>query len=217
MALVIGTALVAQEPQYWVGVQGGYDFRAEQDLGLKGYGIGGATLGAWFTPRWGAELSLLASRIPFTEGAYVNEYHGHLLGVFNLYPNASPWAPYLKAGLGAATLDAPAAYGGDTTTRFSYTGGLGVQGRFRDHLLLGLEARAVRVNSYSPFTETMGLAMVGFRWGRKPVPQAAPIPMAMPEPEVLPPPRPELEHLAEPLAIAPPPPPPPPPAKIILD
>jgi OOP family OmpA-OmpF porin len=228
LALVAGP-LAAQEGQKWVGIQGGYDVQNVTDRGAKDNAVFGLAGGTWFTSRWGAELSLLGTQLKAKTGsASADEFHGHLSGLLNLNPGGSVWYPYLRAGVGGTQVDTPWSFSTGKTTRLSYHAGLGVQGHLSEAFLLGVEARAVRIETLKSYTETLGLVTLGYRFGgaRKAAPAPAPAPA--PEPVVAPkvePPPPPPAPAPEPVApkVEPPPPPPapkvepPPPAKIVLD
>jgi outer membrane protein OmpA-like peptidoglycan-associated protein len=217
--------LAAQTPQGWVGIQGGYDWQGDKDRNAKDNAIVGLTTGIWCTPRWGGDLSVLGTQLKSkTTGDKSYEYHLDGSVLLNLAPNLGTWVPYLRAGVGGTHLEAPFSLSDSSTNRFNYTGGLGLQALPAEHLLLGLEARAVRIETRTSYTELMGLVTVGFRWGAgavaappsipPPAPEPAPVPPPPVEPPP-PPPAPEPTPAPAPLAVVPQPPPPP--AKVVLD
>jgi OmpA-OmpF porin, OOP family len=227
--VLVAGPLTAQQGQNWVGVQGGWDFQQSQERDAKNSGILGLTGGSWCTSRWGYDISILGTQLkPFNGSFSGDEYHAHLSALLNLYPGSTTWVPYLRAGLGGTQVDTPWSFSSSKTTRFSYNGGLGVQGRLADNFLLGVEAREVRIETLKSYNEIMGLVTLGYRWGA--VAKAAPTPAPQPKMEPVaapPPPPPAPEPKVEPVAPPPPPPPvpepakevvaPPPPAKIVLD
>jgi len=224
---LVAAPLAAQAGQYWVGLQGGYDFQNNSSRDAKGNGIIGLAGGSWCTPRWGYELSVLGTQLKGKDalsGMSADEYQAHLSALFNLAPGGS-WTPYLRAGLGGAQVGTPWSFATDKTTRFSYLGGIGIQTAPADHFLLGLEAREVRIETQVSYTETLGLVTLAYRWGGHspaPAPAPAPTPVAAPAPE---PPAPVAEPAPAPApvvepapVVAPEPAPAPaPPAKIVLD
>ena len=227
LALAAGP-LVAQDGQKWIGIQGGYDFQNNGDRNAKDNGILGLTFGSWCTDRWGYDLSVLGTQLKAKTGDFsADEYHAHLSGLFNLNPDSKTWVPYLRAGLGGTQVDTPWSFSTGRTTRFSYNAGVGVQGLLAEHFFIGLEARAVRIETQRSYTETLGLVTLGYRFGRTakaapaPEPTAAvvpPPPTPAPAPE--PAPAPKVEPPPPPPAPAPAPAPkvePAPPARIVLD
>jgi outer membrane protein OmpA-like peptidoglycan-associated protein len=222
---LVGSAglLQAQQGTNWVDLQGAYVTPGGEWQGIEiddsvGLGLG---FGRWLTDRWGLEGSLLTTELesnnqsPKVDG---DETHFFASGLFNLRPGLHTFYPYLRAGLGASSVDEPWSDGSDSTTRFQYHGGVGIQGFFKEHIFTSLEARAVQIETKSSRTEYMGLLGVGYRWGgAKPVvapPPPPPVveevkPAEPPPPPPPPPPAPE----AKPVVVAPPPPPP----KIVLD
>ena len=218
-------ALPAQTtPNYWVALQGGYDWQQEGSRNAKDNGALGLALGTWCTPRWGGDLSVLGTRLNSRSSSdSTTETHTHLSALFNLYPDSAAWTPYLRAGLGATTLGQPFSFTSGETTRFSYHGGLGVQTMPAEHFLVGVEGRAIRIDTASRFTELVGLVTLGVRWGggAKPVaeePAPAPMPEPAPAPEpVAAPPAPEPEPAPAPEPVAEAPAPEPLPTKITLD
>ena len=223
LALLAGP-LAAQAEQKWVGFQGGYDFQNNSDRNVKDNPALGLTFGSWCTDRWGYDLSILGTQLKAKSGgSSADEYHAHLSGLFNLNPGAKTWVPYLRAGLGATQVDTPWSFSTGTTTRFSYNAGVGVQGLLTEHFLLGVEARAVRIETQRSYTETLGLVTLGYRFGGSPKPAPAPAPAPRVEPPPPPAPVPAPEPVPVPRVEPPPPPPaaqqvePPPPAKIVLD
>jgi outer membrane protein OmpA-like peptidoglycan-associated protein/opacity protein-like surface antigen len=224
---LLAAPLFGQGTQQWVGIQGGYDWQGTDSRNAKDNGVLGLTYGSWCTQRWGGDLSVLGTRLKDkTSGVTSDEYHGHLSALLNLAPSRGQVIPYLRAGLGASNIQKPFSQGPDTTTRFSYHGGLGVMTLPAEHFLLGLEGRAIRIETRSSVTEYVGLVTLGYTWGGAPAPAPvaapapAPEPAAAPVPEPEPPaaaPAPEPEPAVVPPPPAPEPPPPPPPAKIVLD
>jgi OOP family OmpA-OmpF porin len=234
-AMALVAAPLAAQTQNWVGIQGGYDFQNNSGREAKGNGILGVAGGSWCTPRWGYELSILGTQLKGKNGlsgASADEYHAHLSALFNLAPG-NTWAPYLRAGLGGTNVDSPWSFATDKTTRFSYHAGIGVQTPLAEHFLLGLEAREVRIETQTSYTETLGLVTLAYRWGgtASPAPAPAPAPAVAPEPVAAPAPEPPAPMAApapapEPAApmAAPAPEPPAPvvapapaPMKIVLD
>jgi hypothetical protein len=61
--------------------------------------------------------------------------------------------PYLRAGVGASQVATPWSFSADSTIRLSYHAGAGLQGRLSEAFLLGLEARAVRIETLASYTE----------------------------------------------------------------
>lgn len=181
--------LSAQTPQSWVGIQGGYDWQGDKDRNAKDNAIFGLTTGQWCTPRWGGDLSVLGTQLKSkTTGEKSNEFHVDGSVLLNLAPDLGTWVPYLRAGVGGTHLDTPFSQGNSATTRFNYTGGLGLQALPAEHLLLGLEARAVRIETQKSYTELMALVTVGYRWGASAAAPPPVIPPPAPEPVPEPPP-----------------------------
>jgi len=214
-------------PNYWVGIQGGEDWQLTRARNAKNNGVLGIMAGTWCTPRWGGDLSVLGTSLSSKSfDAMGPEWHTHVSALFNLAPDQTAWTPYLRAGLGTTWVDYPFSshtFGG--TTRFSYNGGIGIQAAPREHILVGLEARAIRVQTQIASTELLGLVTVGYRWGgsaKVPVttePVVAPAPAPAP---AAPDPTPAAEPAPAPVAIAPAPQPvqsapQPMPARIVLD
>ena len=232
---LIAAPLAAQAGQNWIGIQGGYDLQNNSSRNAKDSAILGLTGGSWCSDRWGYDVSLLGTQLKGKNGlagASADEYHGQLSGLFNLNPGSSTWIPYLRAGLGATQVDTPWSFASDKTTRFSYNGGIGVQGLLTGNLMLGLEARAVRIETQISYTETMGLVTLAYRWGGKGKAMAAAAPMviaAVPAPAPAPTPAPVVAPAPVPAPVAAPAPvpapvvapapkpAPAPPAKIVLD
>jgi OmpA-OmpF porin, OOP family len=218
---LVAAPLAAQSGQSWLGIQGGYDMQNNSSRNAKDNGILGLTGGSWCTDRWGYDLSVLGTQLKGKNalgGDKADEYHGHLSGLFNLNPGANVWVPYLRAGLGATQVDQPWSFASDRTTRFSYNGGIGVQGLLAENFMLGLEARAVRIETRVSYTETLGLVTLAYRWGgnAKAMTASAPAPAPAPEPVPEPAPAPAPEVVAP--APAPEPAPvEPAPVKIVLD
>jgi OmpA-OmpF porin, OOP family len=234
---LIAGPLAAQEGQKWIGVQGGYDLQNNTERNAKDNAIVGGAAGMWLTSRWGAELSVLGTQLRSkVDATKDNELHGHLSLLMNFLPDARTCHPYLRVGLGASSVATPWSFSKDTTTRFSYHAGVGVQTFLNESFLLGLEARGVRIETLKSYTETLGLVTFGYRFGgTKAAPMAAPSPAPRPEP-VPEPPAPKVEVPAPAPVVEPPPPPPtpapapvapvapapvveppPPPVKIVLD
>ncbi|MDR3672941.1 MAG: hypothetical protein P4L36_19000 [Holophaga sp.] len=173
MRLVFGTMLftlaaglaAAPGPQAWVQAKAAWvrpnPCRCIQDLGAYGLGAG-----AWFTPRWGAELDFLGgplrSRRTPAE-AQERELAGSLL--FGLNPDGIRWFPYLRAGLGGARVGAPFSLAAGSTTRLARLGGLGVQGLFAGRFLASGEFRLVTLETRVERTEKQVLLGLGMRWG----------------------------------------------------
>ena len=214
---------IAQAPQGWVGLQGGYDFQGQKSRGAKDNAIVGVTVGTWFSPHWGADLDLLGTQLKSNvTGNKNDEFHLDASLLLNLAPTLGTWVPYLRAGAGATRVDNPFSFSAGYTNRFNYQGGVGVQAHPGDHLMLGLEAREIRIDTQIAYNEMIGLFTIGYRWGA-PAPMPAPVAVTAPAPPPPPPPPPPpvVEPPPPPPEPAPvvvaPPPPPPPPAKIVLD
>jgi len=237
LALIVAP-LPGQDIQKWIGVQGGYDWQQTSARNAKDNAIFGLTAGTWCTNRWGGDISFLGTQLkPKTSGDNANEYHGHVSALLNLAPERGDWVPYLRAGLGATQVGKAFSQGADTTTRFSYHGGLGLQSLAVQNLLVGIEARAIRVETQTSVNELVGLVTVAYRWGGSPAAAAAPAPAPAPAPvaeapaaEPAPAPAPVAETAPEPepepapvAAVPVPEPEPvaeaevPPPMKIVLD
>jgi outer membrane protein OmpA-like peptidoglycan-associated protein len=167
----------------------------------------GAGAGTWLTPRWGVELDLLSLRLESSHTG-LSSAEQHLMGsaLFNFMPEAGPWLPYLRAGLGAAHIQSPYSLATHPTTRAAYHGGVGVQRFFGDRGMASFEGRAVTIDNSARRSEFQLLLGLGLRLGVPPRP--VPAPVAAPAPPPPPPPAPE----PPPAPLPPPPPPPPPPA-----
>jgi len=208
LALAAGP-LAAQAGPCWVGIQGGYDIQNNSSRQAKDNGILGVTAGSWCTPRWGYDLSILGTQLKGKDslsGMSADEYHAQFAALFSLRPGAT-CTPYLRAGLGGTRVGSPWSFATDTTTRFSYHAGIGVQTALPEHFMLGLEAREIRIETRTSYSETLALVTLGYRWGGKASPQPAPAPAPMPAAGPPPPPPPG------PPGGAPGPPPPPPPRR----
>jgi len=234
LALLLPPLQAQGTPSYWVGVMGGYDWQQTDARDAKDNAAFGLSLGTWCTPRWGGDLSVLGTSLKSkTTGESGTELHTHVSALFNLYPGQT-WVPYLRAGLGDSKVPNPFSYSSDSTNRFSYHAGIGLQAVAAEHFLVGLEAREIRVETQTSANELVALLTLGYRWGgAAPAPMAAPAPApepapapapapvaAAPEPEPAAPveepaPAPEPEPVAE--VPAPEPEPAPMPAKIVLD
>jgi outer membrane protein OmpA-like peptidoglycan-associated protein len=213
----------AADSQPWLAFQGGYDWSQEASRNAGNNYIYGAALGNWFTPRWGAEASVLGNQLNVRTGTgSAKEYHAQVSALMDLHPSSSTWSPYLRAGFGATQLGAPFSQGPGTTTRFSGHAGLGFQLHPSQHLLLGFEARRMNISTQTNHSEILGLVTVGYRWGSAApaAPEATRLAAATPVPE---PPAPEPPAPEPPAAEPPAPPPPPvatpapPPARFVLD
>ncbi len=236
--LLVGTALTlsAQQGTAWVAAELG-ETGWKSGANLKEAMHFGLGVGHWYTDSWGLDLRLLQNDLKYDKNPPPNVASGketHLLisGLYNLRPGADNWYPYLAAGLGGTSLDAPYSLKTSSDTRFNYHAGLGLMGKPAENFLLDLSAKAVRTplassNHLTDFMVTLGL---GYTWGGAkkaapaPAPEPAPAapepkpePVAPPPPPPPPPPAPAPEPVKEVVAPAPPPPPPPPPAKIVLD
>jgi len=234
---LLAIPLPAQTAQNWVGVVGGYDWQQDGRRDAKDSGIGGLTAGTWCTPRWGGDFSVLATQLKSRgAGASANEYHGDASVLMNLAPGLGSIKPYLRAGLGLTRVGNPYTQNLEAhTVRMNYLAGVGVHALPGEHLILGVEGRAMRVENRRAYNELMALATVGYRWGSgapmAAAPEPAPAPAPMPEPAPMPPPvveppapapapmaAPEPPPPPAPVEIAPAPAPaPPPPVKIVLD
>ncbi len=223
--LAAASGLNAQEGTKWVNAQGAYIVQDHSYLKDNfGYGLG---LGTWFTDRWGAEVSVLNTDIKgkgILDGLSGRETHGFLSGLMNLNPGGEKFFPYLRLGLGGTQVASPWSLKGDSTTRFNYHAGVGVQAHLAENFIGSLEARAVRVETQETRSEYQALVGLGYRWGGSRV-AAPPPPPPAPEPpkpveEVKPvpppPPPPPAPEPPKPVEVAKPVPPPPP-AKIVLD
>ncbi len=225
-ALLLATtgSLFAQEGTKWVQAQGAYIVQDSSHIkdGF-GYGLG---LGTWITDRWGVEFSALNTDLDGKGGIPSGrETHGFLSGLMNFNPGGTTWFPYLRLGLGGTQMESPYSYSTDTTTRFNFHGGLGVQAHLAANFIASLEARAVRIETDTSRSEYMALLGLGYRWGGgRTVATPPPPPAPAPEPpkpveevKAVPPPPPEpVPAPVQPIEDAKPVPPPPP-AKIILD
>ncbi len=226
LALFLPYLAAADVPNYWVGVQGGYDWQNYDSRYTKDNAALGVAIGTWCTPRWGGDLGVLGTKLNAKSGNdSTTETHTHVSALFNLFPDSNTFIPYLRAGLGVTHLGSPWSGGPDATTRFSYHGGLGVQMVPAEHFLVGVEGRLIRIETIKSFNETVGLVTLGYRWGK-----AAPAPAPEPAPAVVPPPPPPPEPAPAPVvtpepepepapveATPMPEPAPAPPAKIVLD
>jgi len=227
LSLVAAGSLVAQEGTKWVSAQGAY--LVQDSSSLKdgfGYGLG---LGTWFTDRWGMELSALNTDLKVKDfDLKARETHGFISGLMNFNPGGTTWFPYLRLGVGGTQLASPWSGKTDSTTRFNFHGGLGVQAHLAENFLATLEARAVRIETDTSRSEYQAILGLGYRWGGSrpaavPPPPPPPPPPAPEPPKPVeavkppPPPAPEPPPPVEEAKPVPPPPPPPPPAKIVLD
>ena len=233
--LLIASSLGAQETPSWFNIQGALVGQKDQWLKTSGpskasFGWG-AGVGTWFTPRWGAEISGLGTDVDtFYSHQKGGETHAFLSGLVNLNLG-SAWTPYLRFGAGLTELSPTINGNGKRgTDNLNLHAGLGAQLSPMEHLLLGLEARVVRIEANETVarrTELMVLGSAGFRWGGTSKPVSAPV--ATPTPATVPPPpapapepvkpAPAPEPAPEPVKPAPVPTPEPAPApvKIVLD
>ena len=227
IALTITTALAAGSegapPQKWVQGKVAY-VKPDGCNCLKDVPAFGAGVGEWFNARWGAELDFLSLKLEARHSdAESGEQHALGSALFNLAPDAGPWKPYLRAGLGGTSIQSPYSLATHATTRLATHLGGGVQYFFGDHGLTSLEVRSATILNSAKRSEVQILAGLGVRTGAPARVQApAPAPAAPPPP----PPAPVVAPPPPPVAVAPPPPPPPPPApevvpplppKIVLD
>ena len=218
--------LQAQQDRGWVAAHLGQT-TFESGSHLKDemhYGLGG---GYWITDRWGLDLRALRSDLKADVPGAPTGKEAHLLlsGLFNLRPGAENWYPYLAAGIGGTMVGSTYSPSGDRTTRLNYHGGIGVMGWLADHVMLDLNAKAVRVELPTSRTEYLATLGLGYTWGggpkAAPAPEPAPAPAPEPKPEPVAPPPPPPTPPPPPPPPAPPQeeaqPAPPPPAKIVLD
>ncbi|BDU78029.1 OmpA family protein [Mesoterricola sediminis] len=233
----LGATLAAGEPlpEGWVQAKAAV-IKPDGCNCLKDVLGGGGGVGAWITPRWGAELDVLQLRLKSKHTtAASDETHVLASGLFNLAPAAAPWIPYARAGAGLATIQAPYSLADHGTTRAAFHAGVGVQRPFGQRGLFSAEVRAVTIENEIRRTEYQGLVGLGLRWGRKasavaapapvvaPAPAPAPAPVAeppAPSPVVAPAPAPAPAPVAEPPAPAPvaaPAPAPELPRRLVLD
>jgi OOP family OmpA-OmpF porin len=220
--------LSAQDQPKWVALQGGFDWQGNSARNAETNGIIGLAAGTWCTPHWGGEVSLLTTRLNAqTGGASSSETHGMASALLNLSPGSTLFDPYLRAGLGGTRIDQPFSLGPATTLRPSYHAGLGFHSFSSDHVIFGAEARAVRIETHTAYTEVLGLLTLGYRWGGghqtapaepAPAPAPAPVPPPTPKPVPAPQPAPAPKPVAAP-APAPRPAPAPAPvvAKVVLN
>ncbi len=234
--LLIASTLGAQETPSWFNVQGALVGQKDQWLKTSGpskagFGLG-AGVGTWFTTRWGGEISGLGTDVDaLFNHQKGGETHVFLSGLINLNPG-SAWTPYLRLGAGLTELSPTINGNGKRgTDNLNLHAGLGAQLSPMEHLLLGLEARVVRIEANETVarrTELMVLGSAGFRWGGAPkavspsAPEAAPAPPPPPPPAPVPEPvkpAPAPEPAPEPMKPAPVPEaaPEPLPVKIVLD
>ena len=165
LVLVAGPLRAEPAPNAWVGLLGGWDWQSDPDRGAQAAPVVGLSAGVWCTPRWGGDLSVLGTRLRAqTPGSSTTELHAQVSVLYNVLPD-SDWTPYLRAGLGGTRLGAPFSYADGATLRFSYQSGFGVQVTPSEHLLIGLEARVVRVETQVGYDEVLGLFTVGYQWG----------------------------------------------------
>jgi len=154
----------AQEGAGWVVLQGGSVVSMSGDV-LKGGPVFGLGVGGWFTNRWGAEVAVLSTQVKVKATEVKGQEAQGLVSVlFNFNPGGT-FAPFVRLGLGVV------ANQGDLKDlegdqRASAHGGLGVQGRFGNHLFTVVEVRDTRVGRKTPFhNEVAGLLGFGYRWG----------------------------------------------------
>ena len=220
VSLAGGGLPAAEGDHYWM--DGKLVYVRDRDCDCLKPSLGpGLGAGDWFSPRWGAELDLLTTRVRNNlGGATARESEGLVSLLLDLDPGSRRWAPYLKAGAGAARVGAPLSLGPGTTTRFAYDGAAGAQWPLGRSGQASLEARAVTIDTRARRTELQAVLGLGLRWGGHPAP---PVPEApRPEPPQPPPPPPPppapTPPPAPPPPLPPPPPPqPPPPGKFVLD
>ncbi len=228
---LLAIPLAAQAPRYWVGVQGGYDWQGTDSRNAKNNGILGVTAGTWCTDRWGGDVSVLGTQLKSKiNSSSADEYHGDVSALLNLSPTLGTVVPYLRLGVGGTQVGSPFSLSPNTTVRFNETGGVGLQFLPQGGFLLGLEGRAVHIETRTSYTEYLGLVTLGFRWGAPaampvaaqpapapaPIPPPPPAPVPEPAPAPAPAPAPEPAPAPAPVVVAPAPQPPPP-AKIVLD
>lgn len=233
MFLLAGTALTlsAQQGTAWVaGELGQTVWRNSTNIkDSMHYGLG---VGHWYTDRWGLDLRLLQNdmKLESNPSNLGSGKQTHLLasGLFNLRPGAENWYPYLAAGVGGTSVDAPYSQKPDKATQFNYHAGAGIMGKPAEHVLLDFGVKAVRVNLPAHRTDFMATLGLGYTWGgvKKAAPASAPEPAPAPAPAPEVAPEPVVAPVVVPVVAPPPPPPPvvevakpvpPPPAKIVLD
>jgi len=165
LVLVAGPLRTEPAPSAWVGLLGGWDGQSDPARNARDYPVLGLSMGVWCTPRWGGDVSLLATRLRSQDsGASTPEFHAHASVLYDLLPDRD-WTPYLRAGLGGTRLGTPFSFSDGTTQRFSYHGGFGVQAAPGEHLLIGLEARVLRIETRASYNELVGLFTLGYQWG----------------------------------------------------
>jgi OOP family OmpA-OmpF porin len=222
LILIAGSALSlsAQQGTAWVtGHVGETLFGSDAKVGgfaMKDQIHFGLGVGHWYTNKWGLDLRAIRNDLTLeTPGAGTGKQtHALLSGLYNLRPSTDNWTPYLAAGVGATNVGTPYSTKGESTTRFNYHAGLGVQAKPADNFLLDMGVKAVRVELASRRTEYLVSLGFGYAWGSgkaAPAPVSAPAPKAVPAPAPAPAPAPK--PAPEPVAPAPPPPP----ARIVLD
>jgi opacity protein-like surface antigen len=163
--LAAGGMLSAQGGSGWVALQGG-SVSQPSDSPFKASPALGIGLGGWFTNWFGAEASVLNSRMEAkATGVKGDATHVMVSGLLGFNPGGTTLFPFVRLGLGAA------AFKGDLKDiegdrRATYHAGLGLQGHFGQHFMGVLEFRGVRVGKKDPKrNETMGLLGFGYRWG----------------------------------------------------
>jgi hypothetical protein len=165
LVLVAGPLRAEPAPNAWVGLLGGWDWQSDPDRGAQAAPVVGLSAGVWCTPRWGGDLSVLATRLRSPDpGTSTPEYHAQVSVLYNLLPD-NDWTPYVRAGLGGSRLGTPFSFTDGATQRFSYHGGFGVQATPAEHLLIGLEARVLRIETQVSYDELVGLFTLGYQWG----------------------------------------------------
>jgi opacity protein-like surface antigen len=163
--LTAGGLLSAQEGSGWVALQAG-SISQPSDSPFKAGPALGVGVGGWFTNWFGAEASVLNSRMEVKEsGLKGDATHAMVSGLLGFNPGGATWIPFIRLGLGAVACKGDLKdVEGDR--RATYHAGLGLQGHFGRNLLGMLEFRGIRVGKKDPKrNETLGLVGFGYRWG----------------------------------------------------
>jgi hypothetical protein len=158
-------SLSAQEGTGWLDLQGGY-VKQGADSVYKASPAFGLGIGGWFGNAWGAEVSVLNTRLETkATGLKGDETHAMISGLINFNPGGTAVFPFLRLGAGIVT------FKGDLKSlelsrRAEFHGGFGVQGCLGEHFLGVVEFRESRVGRRTPYrNEAMGILGLGYRWG----------------------------------------------------
>ncbi|MDE3246710.1 MAG: porin family protein [Acidobacteriota bacterium] len=161
-SLMVAGPLAAQEGMKWVGIQVGTQGQGSDSRGAKAAFLVGASGGAWFTDRWGADAAFQTANIDSNNGkGSGNQQYLTIAGRFNFLPNDEHWNLYAKAGLGTVRVEPP--WAPSTTNKSVTLIGLGTQYKIGASGIAGLEFQLMRFEA--DYHEWPILFTAGWRFG----------------------------------------------------